>query len=66
MKKVMLVCGARPNFMKVSPILKAMNGGDWEPILVHTGQHYDFSMSRSFFDLLKWVRELKLSKPAGL
>ncbi|MBW8886693.1 MAG: UDP-N-acetylglucosamine 2-epimerase (non-hydrolyzing) [Fibrobacteres bacterium] len=53
MKKVILVCGARPNFMKVSPIIKAMNAsGKLKPYLVHTGQHYDEKMSKSFFDLL--------------
>ncbi len=53
MKKVILVCGARPNFMKVSPIIKAMSrSGKLRPYLVHTGQHYDEKMSKSFFDLL--------------
>lgn len=53
MKKVILVCGARPNFMKVSPIIKAMTAsGRLLPYLVHTGQHYDEKMSKSFFDLL--------------
>jgi UDP-N-acetylglucosamine 2-epimerase (non-hydrolysing) len=53
MKKVILVCGARPNFMKVSPIIKAMaKSGRLTPFLVHTGQHYDEKMSKSFFDLL--------------
>jgi len=45
-----LIVGARPNFMKAAPILKAMGEfnamrGEWaetlSPILVHTGQHYD-------------------------
>lgn len=53
MKKVILVCGARPNFMKVSPIIKAMaESGKLRSFLVHTGQHYDEKMSKSFFDLL--------------
>jgi UDP-N-acetylglucosamine 2-epimerase (non-hydrolysing) len=53
MKKVILVCGARPNFMKISPIIKAMiRSGKLKPYLVHTGQHYDEKMSKSFFDLL--------------
>ena len=54
--KVVLVAGARPNFMKVAPILHAMHGfndkhgGLFEPLLVHTGQHYDYQMSRVFFE----------------
>ncbi len=49
MKKVMLVCGARPNFMKIAPIMQAVKGsGKLLPYLVHTGQHYDEKMSKSF------------------
>lgn len=44
-----LICGARPNFMKVDPIIRSI---DREVRLVHTGQHYDYSMSGSFFDQL--------------
>ena len=56
--KILVVVGARPNFMKAAPILKAVrefNGmrGEWagaiQPILVHTGQHYDAKMSDTFF-----------------
>jgi UDP-N-acetylglucosamine 2-epimerase (non-hydrolysing) len=51
--RVMLVCGARPNFMKVAPILEAIQrSGKLESYLVHTGQHYDEKMSKSFFDVL--------------
>ncbi len=54
MKKVMLVCGARPNFMKIAPIMQAIReSGRLKPYLVHTGQHYDEKMSKSFFDLLR-------------
>ena len=53
MKKVTLVCGARPNFMKIAPIMEAIRkSGRVQPYLVHTGQHYDEKMSKSFFDLL--------------
>jgi len=49
-KKVILVAGARPNFMKIAPILRAMkNHPDLRAILVHTGQHYDDNMSEAFF-----------------
>ncbi len=43
------VVGARPNFMKIAPLLRAMDGRGWESTLVHTGQHYDHEMSASFF-----------------
>jgi UDP-N-acetylglucosamine 2-epimerase (non-hydrolysing) len=47
------VVGARPNFMKVAPIHRAMrDAGGFEPLLVHTGQHYDREMSEVFFDEL--------------
>jgi UDP-N-acetylglucosamine 2-epimerase (non-hydrolysing) len=49
----MLVAGARPNFMKIAPIMAAGEGDPRiEPILVHTGQHYDERMSRLFFEEL--------------
>jgi UDP-N-acetylglucosamine 2-epimerase (non-hydrolysing) len=51
MLKVIIVAGARPNFMKVAPIVAAMTqrGHEFQPILVHTGQHYDDAMSQAFF-----------------
>ncbi|HEY6230639.1 MAG TPA: UDP-N-acetylglucosamine 2-epimerase (non-hydrolyzing) [Pyrinomonadaceae bacterium] len=51
MLKVINVVGARPNFMKVAPIVAAMKRREREfaPLVVHTGQHYDASMSDSFF-----------------
>ena len=52
--KIHLVAGARPNFVKIAPILKSLEPGNEKlPIkcrLVHTGQHYDHGMSQSFFD----------------
>ncbi len=51
--KLMLVAGARPNFMKIAPIcgvLKQKKGVDY--YVVHTGQHYDENMSKIFFDQL--------------
>lgn len=47
--KVLVVAGARPNFMKVAPILRALSSGGHEAVLVHTGQHYDAWMSDPFF-----------------
>jgi len=55
MIKICLIAGARPNFMKIAPIVDAINAhnGDQSSaidyILVHTGQHYDESMSELFF-----------------
>jgi UDP-N-acetylglucosamine 2-epimerase (non-hydrolysing) len=48
---VITVAGARPNFMKVAPIIEAMNRHRerFQQILVHTGQHYDERMSKAFF-----------------
>lgn len=54
MKKIMLVAGARPNFMKIAPILREIEKHpvDLDGILVHTGQHYDKNMSDGFFHSL--------------
>jgi len=43
-----VIAGARPNFMKVAPVLSAMRRAGLDPLLVHTGQHYDDAMSGSF------------------
>ena len=52
MLKVLNIVGARPNFMKVAPVYAEMKRrpNDFEPMIVHTGQHYDAAMSDSFFD----------------
>ncbi len=48
--KIANIVGARPNFMKIAPIHKRMqNSSAFAPILIHTGQHYDEKMSRTFF-----------------
>src|ERR1700759_1967150 len=40
--KLAVVAGARPNFMKIAPLMKALAGDvDFETVLIHTGQHYD-------------------------
>ena len=59
MLKVINVVGARPNFMKVAPIVAAMKKrpDTFLPLVVHTGQHYDSAMSDSFF------RDLDLPQP---
>ena len=59
MSKLRLACivGARPNFMKMAPILKAFEAyGDVETVLVHTGQHYDKNLSDVFFEELDMRR----------
>jgi UDP-N-acetylglucosamine 2-epimerase len=65
--KILHMVGARPNFMKMAPIASAQlstgmremaqHPGSFEQIFVHTGQHYDESMSQVFFD------ELELPRP---
>ncbi|UCE58885.1 MAG: UDP-N-acetylglucosamine 2-epimerase (non-hydrolyzing) [Phycisphaerales bacterium] len=53
MIKVFCVCGARPNFMKIAPVVAAFQDtGRIQSTIVHTGQHYDENMSRLFFDQL--------------
>ena len=48
--KIINVVGARPNFMKIAPIMRAMKAyRKIKPLLVHTGQHYDANMSDAFF-----------------
>ncbi len=50
MTEILCVVGARPNFMKMAPILEALRAyPKLRPFLVHTGQHYDEDMSRIFF-----------------
>ena len=70
--KILLVAGARPNFMKIAPLVHELNARSKEPRwrkklkaqnqelnwkIVHTGQHYDYEMSKVFFD------ELSISEP---
>jgi UDP-N-acetylglucosamine 2-epimerase (non-hydrolysing) len=54
----LLVAGARPNFMKIAPLMEAFRARNRaEVLLVHTGQHYDEKMSREFF------RDLRIPEP---
>lgn len=60
--KITIIAGARPNFMKIAPMMDAFGearggGADVEVRLVHTGQHYDRKMSETFF------RELGIPEP---
>jgi UDP-N-acetylglucosamine 2-epimerase (non-hydrolysing) len=56
--KILNVVGARPNFVKIAPLIREMRQSpDIDPLLVHTGQHYDAEMSDTFF------RDLKIPYP---
>jgi UDP-N-acetylglucosamine 2-epimerase (non-hydrolysing) len=56
--KILCVAGARPNFIKVAPLMRAFRAmPGWVPLLVHTGQHYDDKLSRIFF------KELGIANP---
>src|SRR4051794_40114348 len=55
--KIICIAGARPNFMKIGPIIRAIGAeGTFSPVLVHTGQHYDADMNDSFFTELQIPR----------
>lgn len=57
-KIIHLIAAARPNFMKIAPLYHALKKESWvEPIIVHTGQHYDLNMSDVFF------RDLNIPAP---
>jgi UDP-N-acetylglucosamine 2-epimerase (non-hydrolysing) len=56
MKTIVQVIGARPNYMKIAPLMEALRGS-FRQILVNTGQHYDDAMTRAF------VRDLGLPTP---
>ena len=70
MKRILHIVGARPNFMKIAPIAStplstglhemARRPDEFQQVLVHTGQHYNASMSQVFFDEFD---ELELPKP---
>ena len=56
--RIHLIAAARPNFMKIAPLYHALKNTDWaDPIIVHTGQHYDVKMSDAFF------KDLRLPEP---
>jgi UDP-N-acetylglucosamine 2-epimerase (non-hydrolysing) len=57
MKKILHVVGARPNFMKIAPVMEALSRTPYAQMLVHTGQHYDEGMAQVFF------RDLGLPRP---
>jgi|SRR5690554_1730160 len=69
MKNITLIAGARPNFMKIAPIIHALHEAQNQGVklnyrLVHTGQHYDKKMSGSFFEQLE-IPEPHVNLEAG-
>ncbi|MCU7843374.1 MAG: UDP-N-acetylglucosamine 2-epimerase (non-hydrolyzing) [Candidatus Thiodiazotropha sp. (ex Monitilora ramsayi)] len=57
-RTIHLIAAARPNFMKIAPLYHAlMKESELEPVIVHTGQHYDLNMSDAFF------QDLRLPEP---
>ena len=58
--RVVAVAGARPNFMKIAPLLREIESlSNVEAYLVHTGQHYDQAMSENFFSDLRTLSKNK-------
>jgi len=56
--KIFIIGGTRPNFIKIAPLMEEIKKHKQiKPVLVHTGQHYNFRMSKLFF------QELKIPKP---
>ncbi len=51
--KLLIVVGARPNFVKVAPLIRECKRVGIDTFLVHTGQHYDYEMSKVFFEELE-------------
>ena len=52
--RIMNVVGARPNMMKMAPLFREMMSASFlDPVLVHTGQHYDYDLSQVFFEQLR-------------
>lgn len=49
-KTIILVVGARPNLVKANPLYRVMKGRKIPTLLIHTGQHYDYELSKKFFE----------------
>ena len=56
MRGIVHIVGARPNFMKAAPVVQASQAAGDDPVLIHTGQHYDAAMSEVFFEQLDLPR----------
>lgn len=58
MRKIVLLAGARPNYMKIFPLWREFKKrNSFSPLIIHTRQHYDYNMSQAFFD------DMDLPKP---
>jgi UDP-N-acetylglucosamine 2-epimerase (non-hydrolysing) len=66
-KTIHLIAAARPNFMKIAPLFHALEKQAWaNPMIVHTGQHYDINMSDAFFtDLMMPAPQIHLGVGSG-
>ena len=53
MKKLGIVVGTRPNFVKAAALIRALRAQSVTPVLIHTGQHHDATLSDSFFARLE-------------
>ena len=65
--KIVTIVGARPQFIKAAPVNRVLRECGHREFLIHTGQHYDYLMSKIFFEelglsepLLTWVSGLVL------
>lgn len=56
--KLLTIVGARPQFIKATPVCKALREAGHKEYLIHTGQHYDYGMSRVFFE------EMEIPEPS--
>ncbi len=57
MARIVTIIGTRPEIIKMAPVVKALDRGPYEHVLVHSGQHYDLFMDRVFF------KDLNLREP---
>jgi UDP-N-acetylglucosamine 2-epimerase (non-hydrolysing) len=67
MGKIICVVGARPNFMKIAPVMEALRrvAALFELVLVHTGQHYDAEMNEQHFTALGFLNRTSIRSGSG-
>jgi UDP-N-acetylglucosamine 2-epimerase len=56
--KIASLIGARPNFIKCAPLSMKLRN-EFDEVIIHTGQHYDYEMDKVFFDAPKKIPELE-------
>ena len=62
---IALIVGTRPNFVKAAPLLNKLEEQDKKVLFIHTGQHFDKSMSKNIFDDLSIrVPDINLNAPS--